>query len=779
MARLKGRWWLPALVALLAATPGGPLATAPVGPPRPGEAIEDPIPEGPQLSRLALELEEYAAFPKSDPNPLPTDARVQRHARINYLGEVPDGSRRKYVPDLNGILYLISDGAVIPYLDVGSSFEPEFFASAGAGSGLGFVTFHPEFAENGKFYTTHTEADAALHNDVPDLTPQPGTRIHGVITEWTADDPAANTFSGTSREVLRLGFRTRIHGIQQISFNPTAERSDEDYGLLYIAVGDGGIGVKTNEPQDLSTPNGKLLRVDPDGDDSDSGKYGIPQSNPFVNAGGALGEIYAYGLRDPHRFSWDPLGEHRLFLGHIGERDIEMVYDVLPGDNFGWSEREGRFVHDRTDLCNVYPLPADDEKYGYVYPLAEYDHDRSPELPCETDAGHAISGGFMYRGPVAELRGKYVFGDLVDGRVMYLEERDMQRERKRRATIHELTVIDPSGVEMSVPQLVGDSRVDLRFGTDLSHDLYLLAKANGKIWKVTGVRDIARSDDVFPSIAADLQVYYDFEHPAHDSRGREVDQGLSGTDIDLINGGEQMRKSDGAYAASRWALQLGQIDPVKLGNDDWKAGVFAQDGLPSLSAFSAVKGTTLMGWVNMSGHEPALNTNTPEADDRYNAIGLAGILSGNSDGHGVRALLEIISVNGELRLVALGRRLDEGRSQTFAATEDFRTLLPLGQWVHLAASFDFGKGIMKLYRNGRPIPGSYTATDDPWQVGAGGDFATSPTHPRGIKIGGSFPQNSVERNPCNCELDSLMFIDRVATQLEIDQQYRRMLSAEP
>ncbi len=286
-------------------------------------------------------------------------------------------------------------------------------------------------------------------------------------------------------------------------------------------------------------------------------------------------------------------------------------------------------------------------------------------------------------------------------------------------------------------------------------------------------------EDVLPSIAPNLQAYYDFEHPARDNRAREVDQGRSGTDIALINGGEQMRVRGGAYRGSRWALSLGQKDPSHLGNDDWKAGVFAEGGVGRLSAFNAVKGTTIMGWVEMGSHETGLNTNTPEPDDRYNAIGLAGILSGNSDGHGVRALLEVINVNGELRLVALGRRLDDGRSQTLAATEDWRTLMPLGQWVHLAATFDFGSGTMQLYRNGQPISGTYTSSDDPWQVAGGGDFATSATHPRGIKLGGSFPQNTVERNPCNCRMDSLMFIDRVVTQVEVDQQYRRMVGAEP
>jgi hypothetical protein len=468
-----------------------------------------------------------------------------------------------------------------------------------------------------------------------------------------------------------------------------------------------------------------------------------------------------------------------MFLGHIGEKDIEMIYDVLPGDNFGWSEREGSFVHNKADACNLYPLPDNDSQFGYVYPLAEYDHNRPPELACGADAGHAVSGGFMYRGPVRALRGKYIFGDLVDGRVFYLDECEMQRARGERATIHELTVLDTAGKESSVPQLVGDSRVDLHFGTDADHNLYLLAKANGKIWKVTGARPTDASSAVFPSLAPNLQVHYDFEHPASDDPAREVDQGRSGTDLALLNGGAAMRVSSGAYAASQAALKLVQVGQEQAGNDDWKAGVFDANGVASLAAFRGVKGITIMTWVKRLGDGPALNTNTPDPNDRYTAVGIAGLLSGNSDGHNVRALIELIEVDGKLKLVALGRRLDEGRSQTFAANDDWQLLLPREQWVHLAASFDFGSGTMKLYRNGQPIAGTYTATDDPWELSAGGDLTSSPTLPRGIKLGGSFPQNDQEKNPGNCELDAVMFLDRAVTQLEVDQQYRRIISAQP
>jgi glucose/arabinose dehydrogenase len=453
--------------------------------------ITDPIPEQPILSNLALTLTEFAQFPKSEPTPAPTDPRLMRWARINYLGEVPDRSGRLYVPDLNGKLYLV-DRAGTPheYLDVGATFAPDFVSGRGLGTGFGFVAFHPRFAENGKFYTVHSEWGAALTTKQPDLTPQPNTRFHAIIDEWTATDPRADTFSGTRREVLRLGFAGQIHAIQQIDFNPTARPHDPDYGLLYIAAGDGGQGAGNgnDDPQDLAIPQGKILRIDPTGSNSANGKYGIPANNPFVGREGALGEIYAYGMRDPHRFSWDPRAGNRMFLGHIGEHAIEAVYEVRAGDNFGWPEREGPFVFNKADRCHLYTLPDDDAQFGYTYPVAAFDHDPPPDLPCTADSGHAMSGGFVYRGfRIPALYGKYLFADLVTGEIFYTNANEMRRGRER-APLHQLQVVDPAGNVVTMADLAGSQRVDLRFGRDGSGELYLLAKANGKIWKITGVR---------------------------------------------------------------------------------------------------------------------------------------------------------------------------------------------------------------------------------------------------------------------------------------------------
>jgi hypothetical protein len=775
----KSRWWVAAATgalaaALLAPAPTAQSAAGPAPAAAEGEPISDPIPEDPVRASLGLVLEEYHQFPKTEPTPAPTDHRLMRHARINYIGDVPDGTRRQYVPDLNGPLYLLDRGRRHLYLDLKEEVGADFFSGRGMGSGFGFVTFHPEFEKNGKFYTVHTEKFADLGSKPTTYPAQPNTFLHGVVTEWTARNPDANTFRGTSREILRLGFATQIHGIQQIDFNPTATKRDGDYGLLYVASGDGGIGLNTDIPQQLENPYGKILRIDPDGTDGPNGQYGVPRSNPFVGDEGALGEIYALGMRDPHRFSWDSGGQHRMYLGHIGQHAIEGVYEVRAGDNLGWSDVEGRFVYDPTDECHLYPLPEDHEAWGFTYPVAAFDHDPPPGWPCSSDSGHGMSGGQVYRGDLPGLRGKYVFGDLVDGRVFWTEVAQMKQERDSEATVHEMQLWDTDGRRLRMTDFAEDARVDLRFGVDGRKNLYLLAKANGKVWKVVGTRNEPWKDEVAPALRENLVSYYDFEHPFPVTANDDIEQdlGSSETLFDLVNGGKQMRVDDGAFPGSNNAIQTQQVNPTVAGNDDWKAGVWDENGVPTLEAFRGAEQATVMGWFKMTGPNPNPNSNTPDPADRFNAVGLAGILSGNSDGHGVRALLELIDVNGELRLVALGRRLDEGASQTFAASADWQDLLPQGRWVHLAATFDYTTGDMALYRNGKPLDGFYVNPGDPWQVDGTG---TSDTLPRGYKVGGSYPQDTREQNPCNCRFDSLMFLDSAATPEEVRQQYRRFV----
>src|SRR5690606_23074231 len=248
--------------------------------------------------------------------------------------------------------------------------------------------------------------------------------------------------------------------------------------------------------------------------------------------------------------------------------------------------------------------------------------------------------------------------------------------------------------------------------------------------------------------------------------------GWSGTDVQLVNGGVEMRVADRAYPGAGEALQTQQMSPGASSNDDWKAGVYDPEGVDSLGAFADADEISVMGWFKPTGEHPALNSGSADPDDRYNAIGLAGVLTGDSDGHAVRALLEVITVGDELKLVALGRRVDGGGSWTFAADMPWDQILERNRWVHLAATFDFAGGEMKLYMNGEELEGRYTASN-PWGAGA-----TSPTDPRGIKIGGSFPQDTREANPFHGRMDDLMFLDVVPTPEQIAAQYA-LFGAEP
>ena len=155
-------------------------------------------------------------------------------------------------------------------------------------------------------------------------------------------------------------------------------------------------------------PHGKILRIDPRGKTSVNGGYGIPGDNPFVGKSGVLRESTPTECAI-HTASAGTRRDAPDVLGHIGEHAIEAIYDVRAGDNLGWSSREGAFVFRREDRCHLYPLPKDDAKYGYTYPVAAYDHDPPPGLPCNQDSGHAVSGGFVYRGrQVTTLQGKYL-----------------------------------------------------------------------------------------------------------------------------------------------------------------------------------------------------------------------------------------------------------------------------------------------------------------------------------------------------------------------------------
>ncbi len=435
------------------------------------KGIRDPIPEKIKLSSLVVNLEPITQFPPSnDSGSLPL-------TRITKLSFGPDAGAL-FVNDLRGKLYKLKNGRPVLYMDI-AKLRPAFIDAPGLATGFGSFAFHPHFADNGIFYTTHTEAPGS---GKADFSYDDSIRItvQWVLTEWKTTNPSADSFSGTAKELLRINMVEGAHGVQEITFNPLSKSGDKDYGLLYIGVGDGASVQEGYSflPHSKERVWGTILRIDPAGSNSANGKYGIPLDNPFVHDADPkiLKEIYAYGFRNPHRITWSKTGE--MLACNIGQANIEAIYLISPGRDYGWPVREGNFVFNPDgNLNNVYPLPANDSINKITYPIAEYDHDE----------GVAISGGYEYWGKtIPYLKRKFLFGDIPSGRLFYINTNDIKQGtlapiREWRITISKLS--------RTLKEVCGSDRVDLRFGRDAQGELYILTKADGGLYKMTSATE--------------------------------------------------------------------------------------------------------------------------------------------------------------------------------------------------------------------------------------------------------------------------------------------------
>jgi ketosteroid isomerase-like protein len=362
-------------------------------------------------------------LPEGDTNPAGT-------ARVNFVVDAPDG--RRFANDQRGIIYRLDDGDVPElYLDMHNVFPLTIYDRVQ--SGFNALTFHPEFADNGLFYTVHGEVaenNPGALDFIPPGYSESDVTHHNVISEWRANDPGADTFEGARRELLRVAHVTTnmSHPFGFVGFNPTAEPGDDDYGLLYTSGSDlgfsnGGGPNSRNaaQTQRLDTVATAILRIDPrspseSGGTRGLGDYTIPLQNPYAGDSdpATLGEIYAHGFRNAHRLSWD-LEDGTMFAFDIGMNHIEEVNIVHAGGNYGWMAREGYWENGRFrpdgELNELYELPdavlEGEVDEGFIYPVAFYDHDE----------GRAISGGFAYRGEIEALEGKVVFGDVQAGRL--------------------------------------------------------------------------------------------------------------------------------------------------------------------------------------------------------------------------------------------------------------------------------------------------------------------------------------------------------------------------
>jgi hypothetical protein len=403
--------------------------------------IQDPLPAHVEKRGLMVEIRDVVRLPDTRGlRPPDQDVNPAGSARVSFVRELPDG--RRFVNDSRGFLYLLDrNNQPTVYANVGEAFPHAIYNRLESGF-IGF-DFHPEFARNGLFYTVHGERAAgnpAVPNFIPPGFTAKDATHHNVITEWRATNPAANTFAGTRRELLRVAHvvMNLTHPFGTAEFNPTAKPGDADYGLLYTSGSDLGFsnggGPNASNPaqtQRLDSVIGAILRFDPrspsaSGGVKGLGDYTIPAANRFAADGDprTLGEIYAYGFRNAHRLSWDQM-DGTMYASDIGMNHIEEVNIVRNGENYGWMRREGFFENGVTRpggaLNQLFALPADvmggRVRDGFTYPVAVYDH----------HDGQAISGGFAYYGRIPALRGKFVFGDIARGRLFAADVAAMKK----------------------------------------------------------------------------------------------------------------------------------------------------------------------------------------------------------------------------------------------------------------------------------------------------------------------------------------------------------------
>ncbi|MGH7962180.1 MAG: PQQ-dependent sugar dehydrogenase, partial [Candidatus Binatia bacterium] len=460
-------------------------------------AVWAQYPSGPQISKdgIAVVLRDYASQPLSsrttDTYPPPINFTNQL-GRVNFLrsepANAPRASARFFVNDLNRTLYTLdkTSKTFTPYINFEEVFA-KFDNNPGYAGGLVTFAFDPDYADNGKFYTVHTEDPTKSGSAVPTNANLPGLDLSGgytttavinppagtvvrqaVLVEWTDTNRNNSTFEGTAREILRVGFNTNIHPLGVLLFNTLAQPGDADDGNLYITMGDGGAGERADAthtiPQRLDTLQGKILRITPDitlrpGDAlGANGRYRIPTTgsdpNPFVSLSlaGLKKEVFAYGFRNPHRMSWDP-NANKLIVTDIGLHAWEEVNIITKGANYGYAEREGieqLFVGgandgktgSQTNPPTSFPNPDSLTVTGIaaqvtpIYPVAAYSQ----------EDGDAVSSGFVYRGSLLpQLHGKYIFGDISTARLFYSDLTDLiandDGNRLSLAAVHELQVV--------------------------------------------------------------------------------------------------------------------------------------------------------------------------------------------------------------------------------------------------------------------------------------------------------------------------------------------------
>lgn len=321
------------------------------------------------------------------------------------LVEPPDGTGRLFVVDQIGLIRIISrEGQLLPepYLDVRDRMVN--LSRSYDERGLLSMAFHPNFRENRRFFIHYS---APLRSGAPE-----GWNNTGTVSECvqSADDPS-RADPASEKIILQLDQPQSNHNGGTIAFGPD--------GMLYIATGDGGgandVGAGHVEDWYQANPGGngqnvtenllgKILRIDVDG----GSPYGIPPDNPFARGGGKA-EIFAYGLRNPYRFSFDTGGSRQLIAGDVGQELWEEVSVIRNGGNYGWNVKEGAHCFDVANPENPQIRNCPDSEPGgkpLIDPVLEYRNSRNGGM------GISVIGGYVYRGSaMPQFQGEYIFGD--------------------------------------------------------------------------------------------------------------------------------------------------------------------------------------------------------------------------------------------------------------------------------------------------------------------------------------------------------------------------------
>ncbi len=332
-----------------------------------------------------------------------------------------DGSDRLFVVEQPGRIRVVKNGSLLstPFLDVADR------VTYGGERGLLGLAFHPDYAENGTFFVNYTDSGGDTRIDRYSVSANPDRADpDSRFTVLSVDQPYGN------------------HNGGQLLFGPKD-------GYLYIGMGDGGSGGDPlNHGQDAGTLLGAMLRIDVDG----GTPYGIPPDNPYVGGDGR-DEIWAIGLRNPWRFSFDrTTGD--LYIGDVGQNLWEEIsyqaWDALGGVNFGWRCREGTHTYSTAPPCNSASRLA-----SLTDPIAEYGHGE----------GRSVTGGFVYRGGLyPNLVGRYFYADFVEGKIWSIYQ----------------TGSDP--VTWSTPELELDTDFNISaFGEDEAGELYVVDWSGGTI----------------------------------------------------------------------------------------------------------------------------------------------------------------------------------------------------------------------------------------------------------------------------------------------------------